>query len=112
MYQQGAHGETSGGKGPLWRVHYVFNHVFEALRYRYLGLLDWSLRHRALVLTAFMSVSLASLGLIFFVGEDFFPDVDGGQMRLHIRCAPGTRIEETELRFADVEQRNPQRDTA
>jgi multidrug efflux pump subunit AcrB len=103
LYQQGAHGETSGGTGPFWRVHYIFNHVFESLRYHYLGLLDWSLRHRAIVLTAFMSVSLASLGLIFFVGEDFFPNVDSGQMRLHVRCAPGTRIEETELRFADVE---------
>lgn len=103
LYQQGAHGETSGGTGLFWRLHYVFNHVFESLRYHYLGLLDWSLRHRAIVLTAFMSFSLASLGLIFFVGEDFFPNVDAGQMRLHIRCAPGTRIEETELRFADVE---------
>src|SRR6204780_2305261 len=70
LYQQGAHGETSGGTGPFWRVHYIFNHVFESLRYHYLGLLDWSLRHRAIVLTAFMGVSLASLGLIFFVGED------------------------------------------
>ena len=104
LYQQGAHGETAGGKGIFWHVHYIFNHAFEWLRFRYLGLLDWSLEHRAAVLSAFMGVSLVSLGLVFFVGEDFFPNVDGGQMRLHIRCPPGTRIEETELRFVDVER--------
>src|SRR5208283_1552889 len=38
------------------------------------------------------------------VGEDFFPNVDSGQMRLHVRCPAGTRIEETEIRFADVER--------
>src|SRR6202162_2707649 len=50
LYQHGAHGETAGGRGVFWRVHYIFNKVFERLRYRYVGLLDWSLRHRAPVL--------------------------------------------------------------
>jgi multidrug efflux pump subunit AcrB len=105
MYQHGEHGEASAsGKGLFWRIHYIFNHAFEWLRSRYVGLLNWALARRAPVLTAFMGISLASLGLVFLVGEDFFPTVDGGQMRLHIRCPPGTRIEETELRFADVEQ--------
>jgi multidrug efflux pump subunit AcrB len=104
LYQQGAHGETAGGKGVFWRVHYVFNRFFEALRFRYMGLLDWSLRHRGRVLTAFMGVSLASLGLMWLVGEDFFPNVDSGQMRLHTRCPVGTRIEETEVMFSQVER--------
>ncbi len=104
LYQQGTHGETAGGRGLFWRVHYLFNKVFEALRYRYLGLLNWSLRHRGRVLTAFMALSVASLGLLWLVGEDFFPDVDSGQMRLHARCAPGTRIEQTEIRFAEIER--------
>jgi multidrug efflux pump subunit AcrB len=81
----------------------VFNALFERLRFRYVGLLDWSLRHRGSVLIAFMGVSIASLGLIWLVGEDFFPNVDSGQMRLHARCPAGTRIEETELRFAAIE---------
>jgi multidrug efflux pump subunit AcrB len=38
------------------------------------------------------------------VGRDFFPNVDAGTLRLHARMAPGTRIEQTEVRFADVEQ--------
>jgi multidrug efflux pump subunit AcrB len=42
--------------------------------------------------------------LAFLVGRDFFPDVDAGQLRLHARSAPGTRIEETEVRFSQVEQ--------
>src|SRR6202166_1201886 len=79
LYQQGAHGETAGGRGLFWRLHYIFNRVFEGLRFRYVGLLDWSLRHRGRVLTAFMGVSIASLGLVWLVGEDFFPTVDSGQ---------------------------------
>jgi len=43
------------------------------------------------------------MALLPFLGEDFFPDVDAGQFRLHVRCAPGTRIEETEQVFAAVE---------
>src|SRR5579859_6385191 len=104
LYQHGAHGETAGGRGIFWRVHYIFNALFESLRYRYVGLLDWSLRHRGRVLAAFMCVSIASLGLVWLVGEDFFPNVDSGQMRLHARCPAGTRIEETELRFAAIER--------
>src|SRR5207245_6219395 len=46
----------------------------------------------------------ASLGLGWLVGEDFFPAVDSGQMRLHARGPAGTRIEETEVRFSDIER--------
>jgi CzcA family heavy metal efflux pump len=104
LYQQGQHGESSGGRGIIWSAHYLFNHVFEALRYRYVGLLNWSLRHRGRVLTGFMALSLASLGLVFLVGEDFFPNVDSGQMRLHVRAPAGTRIEQTEVRFAAIDR--------
>jgi len=104
LYQRGEHGETAGGRGLIWRAHYIFNALFEKLRYRYLGLLHWSLAHRAPVLTAFMVLSVASLGLVWLVGEDFFPDVDSGQMRLHVRAPAGTRIEQTELRFSAVER--------
>ncbi|MBV8817844.1 MAG: efflux RND transporter permease subunit [Acidobacteriaceae bacterium] len=92
------------GQGPLWRAHHLFNILFEKLRYRYMGLLEWSLHHRGRVLTAFMGISLLSMGLLWFVGEDFFPNVDSGQMRLHARGPAGTRIEETEVRFAALER--------
>jgi multidrug efflux pump subunit AcrB len=104
LYQHGEHGEAAGATGPFWRMHYVFHHLFELLRYRYIGLLDWSLRHRAFTLTAFMTFSIASLGLTHFIGEDFFPTVDSGQMRLHARGPAGTRIEQTELRFAAIDR--------
>ncbi len=104
LYQRGTHGETARGKGPIWRAHYLFNALFEKLRFRYVGLLHWCLLHRAPVLAAFMLVSIASLGLVRLVGEDFFPDVDSGQMRLHVRAPAGTRIEQTELRFAAIDR--------
>ncbi len=104
LYQQGVDGGTAGGKGLIWRAHYWFDGVFDRLRFRYMGLLDWSLRHRGRVLTAFMGISVASLGLAWLVGEDFFPNVDSGQMRLHARCPAGTRIEQTEVRFSEIER--------
>jgi multidrug efflux pump subunit AcrB len=100
VYQTGGH----GGTGLLWSLHRGVNGGFERLRYRYMGLLNLSLANRAPVLIGFTVVSLGSLLLAPMVGRDFFPDVDAGTMRLHARTPPGTRIEETELRFADVEQ--------
>jgi multidrug efflux pump subunit AcrB len=100
FYQRG-HGARRGGL--LGTAHHLFNTGFEKLRFRYMGLLDWSLRHRGRVLTAFMGFSIASLSLAFLIGEDFFPKVDAGQMRLHARGPAGLRIEETEVRFAELE---------
>src|SRR5262249_28245533 len=93
-----------GGKGILWTVHRGANSLFERLRYRYVGLLEFSLHHRAPVLLAFLAVSFGSFWLARMVGRDFFPSVDAGQLRLHARSAPGTGLEQTEVRFADVEQ--------
>jgi multidrug efflux pump subunit AcrB len=100
VYHAGGH----GGRGLLWTVHRGVNRLFEQLRYRYMGMLNLALARRAPVLAGFMVVSLASLLLVFLVGRDLFPDVDAGTLRLHARTPPGTRIEETEVRFADVEQ--------
>jgi multidrug efflux pump subunit AcrB len=92
------------GSGILWSFHRRMNDLFERLRYRYMGLLDWSLDHRMPMLLGFVLVALGSLWLVRMVGRDFFPDVDAGTLRLHARLPPGTRIEQTELRFADIEQ--------
>jgi len=97
-------GKAARRKGLFERGHHLFNTGFEALRFRYVGLLDWSLRHRGRVLVAFGTFFLASLGLARLVGEDFFPAVDSGQMRLHARGPAGMRIEETETRFAQIER--------
>jgi multidrug efflux pump subunit AcrB len=87
----------------IWRVHHLFNDQFEKLRRVYGGLLAWALDHRLVVVLAFVILVVGSCCLAPFVGEDFFPTVDAGQMRLHVRCPPGTRIEETERRFVQVE---------
>src|SRR6202166_98507 len=106
MYRRGEHGEGEGdGKqhSIIWRVHFAFNRRFERFRAAYTGLLDWALEHRAGVMTGFMAFALGSLGLIFLMGSDFFPTVDSGQIRMHARAAAGTRIEKTEMIFADIE---------
>ncbi len=105
MYRHEAAGEVAGEGGIFWSIHHLFNIAeFESLRRRYVGLLDWSLGHRAGVLTAFMAFSVASLGLVFLVGEDFFPSVDSGQIKLHAQAPAGTRIEETERRFSVIDR--------
>ena len=103
LYLMGEHGETAGGTGIIWRVHYLFNDQFERLRAFYTSLLEWAMKHRGPVLAGFGIFIAASLCLATFVGEDFFPTVDSGQMRLHARAPAGTRIEETEVIFANVE---------
>jgi multidrug efflux pump subunit AcrB len=106
MYRSGEHGEGGAAEGHsiIWRVHFAFNRQFERLRASYTGLLDWALDHRGIVLTGFMAFALGSLGLAFLVGRDFFPTVDSGQIRLHARAPAGTRIEKTEMVFADIEK--------
>lgn len=76
---------------------------FEKLHARYLGALGWALAHRASVFLLF-GILIGSAFLAFpWVGRDFFPTVDAGQFRLHVRAATGTRIEKTETIFSDVE---------
>ena len=104
LYAQGSHGETAGGTGPIWKTHYVFNRRFERMRNSYASLLDWCLHHRTPVLAGFGVFIAASLCLMPFIGRDFFPTVDSGQMRLHARAPSGTRIEQTEVLFANLER--------
>jgi multidrug efflux pump subunit AcrB len=104
LYAQGKHGETAGGKGFIWKVHYLFNRRFELMRESYRSILEWCLHHRAPVLLAFGLFVVASLGLVGFIGRDFFPTVDSGQMRLHARAPSGTRLEQTEVIFGDIER--------
>ncbi len=101
LYAMGEHEE--GGTGFIWRVHYLFNRRFEMLRASYTGLLHWCLDHRAPVLTGFALFVAGSLCLAPLVGRDFFPTVDSGSMRLHARAPAGTRLESTEMIFANIE---------
>lgn len=105
MYRTGEHGEEGSAEGHpvIWRIHFAFNRKFVRFRAAYAGLLDWALDHRGLVLAGFSLFAFGSLGLVYLVGSDFFPTVDSGQIRLHARAPAGTRIESTEMIFANIE---------
>ena len=85
------------------RIHHRFESAFERLRERYVAALAWALRHRARVFAVLGLVGLSAAALLPFVGRDFFPVVDAGQLRLHVSAPPGTRLEETEVLFGQVE---------
>src|SRR3984893_2577848 len=80
-----------------------FEGGFRKLTGAYEAALDWALEHKAVVIVVFLAFALASLCLYPSVGRDFFPTVDAGQLRFHVRTPPGTRIEETEIYFERVE---------
>ncbi|HEY7423530.1 MAG TPA: efflux RND transporter permease subunit, partial [Gemmataceae bacterium] len=102
LYAEGEHGAASGG-GPIWRFHQAFNRLFERLRSVYQGLLGWALDHRFVTVVVLLGFAFGSLALAPRIGQDFFPSVDAGQFRLHVRAPSGTRIEETEQTFQQVE---------
>src|SRR6201997_3477755 len=86
------------------RIHEGFNRGFEKLRNFYAARLEWALNHARLVIGAMVTVVVLSLVLVTpFLGEDFFPKVDAGQFRLHVSAPVGTRIEETQQVFYQVE---------
>lgn len=103
QYQHGEHGSGARAKGFFGRTHFLFNRRFERLRANYTGLLDWSLDHKVVVIGLFAIFTIGSMLLVPLVGRDFFPYVDSGQMRLHARIPAGSRIEQTERVFAEIE---------
>jgi multidrug efflux pump subunit AcrB len=100
-----AHGEEGGGRNWFGRLHQRFEQAFENMRSGYATLLHTLLRRRIIVPIAAAAV-LALGGVMFvFVGRDFFPLIDGGQIQLHVRAPAGTRIEKTEQIFQAVEDK-------
>ena len=101
---QGPEGEANvTDAGLVWRIHHGFHKGFERMREVYCDILGSALAHPKLVLACFVAVSGACMAIYPLIGTDFFPRVDAGQIRLHVRCPGGTRIEETEQKFAQVE---------
>lgn len=104
----GGQGESNSGShkkvtpGLIWRVHHAFNHQFDKLRDFYGICLATALEHRLAVTLAFATLVTCTSGLLPLLGRDFFPSVDAGQMRLHVRTPAGTRIEETERWFGRI----------
>ncbi|HEV2229458.1 MAG TPA: efflux RND transporter permease subunit [Steroidobacteraceae bacterium] len=87
----------------LQRVHVGFERGFVRFRDSYRNAVAWALSQPKLIVLVFAGIMLVSLPLFPFLGRDFFPDVDAGQMRLHVRAPPGTRIETTQRYFSQVE---------
>ncbi|MCW8129157.1 MAG: efflux RND transporter permease subunit [Planctomycetota bacterium] len=96
-------GRAPEAKGVFARISRAFEAGFEGLRGAYVSVLGWNLRHRAAVFAGFAAVLAAAALLLPRVGQDFFPSVDAGQFRLHVRAPAGTRLEETERYFSEVE---------
>jgi len=101
LYQGGSESPTS--RSFIWRFHLRFEHYFEKFQKRYRSLLEWALAHRTGVVVGFAIISLASLPLVFVLGENFFPYVDSGQMEFHVRPPTGTRIEVANEIFARID---------
>ncbi|MEH2387185.1 MAG: efflux RND transporter permease subunit [Nostoc sp.] len=87
----------------IWRLHEKFNRQFEKFRSWYYDVLNSALNHRRIVFVLFGAFIVSAGVLLPFVGQDFFPEVDGGQFSLHVRALPGTRLEETEKIVSQVE---------
>jgi multidrug efflux pump subunit AcrB len=93
---------------PAWvrvfgAIHNWFEHGFNRLREGYRNYVSFCVGRPAVTSLGFLLLMACSLLLFPQLGEDFFPQVDAGQMRLHVRAPPGTRLEETQRYFAEVE---------
>jgi len=99
------HHRAAANHGPNWfnRFQGKFARGFEALRARYVNVLRWALVNRPTVFIVFALIVGSSFLALPWVGRDFFPTVDAGQLRLHVRATTGTRIETTEQIFSAVE---------
>ena len=95
---------THRSRNPLKRFQASFERVFTLIRGRYRSLLAVALEYPKTVIIGFVAIVTLSFGLWPFLGENFFPEVDSGQILMHVRAQPGTRIEETARLFDLVEQ--------
>jgi multidrug efflux pump subunit AcrB len=87
---------SAPSRNPLVRVQKRFEEAFEGFRQKYHGLLELCLHHRRTFLIAFFVFCLGSLAILIpWLGQDFFPSVDSGTFKLHLRAPTGMRIEET-----------------
>jgi multidrug efflux pump subunit AcrB len=99
------HGATNGSGGRFARFHQAFERGFDRFRWGYVRALTMLLKRRFIV-PAVAALMLALGGvMVTFVGRDFFPEIDSGQIKLHVRAPAATRIEQTERIFQEIEDR-------
>ncbi len=85
-------------------IHQAFERYFEKLRNHYIQFLKLCLHHKKNVLVTSAFIVVATLVVLPFIGRDFFPVVDAGQIRIHVNAPAGLRLEETERVYANVEK--------
>ncbi len=100
----GLNGSLPRSRNPLVQFQRRFEAGFERFRLAYCQLLSMALRRRAIFLPCFLAAVLASFALAPFLGRDFFPSVDAGQILMHVRVPVGTRVEETAQQFSEIEK--------
>jgi multidrug efflux pump subunit AcrB len=99
------HAETGGSAGWFAHLHRGFERGFERLREGYVDVLKLLLARQFIVpMAAVLIVALGAV-MLTLTGRDFFPAIDGGQIKLHVRAPAGTRIEATEAVFQAVEDK-------
>jgi len=94
--------EKPASRNPLVNFQRGFEARFERVRLGYRGLLEKAIAHRRTFILGFMTFVLLSSALIPFLGRNFFPTVDSGQILMHVRVPVGTRVEETAVQFAQI----------
>jgi multidrug efflux pump subunit AcrB len=104
LYQDPEAAKQEEEESWLWRWHSKFDRWFERRRENYKHGLEWTLENRGLTIAVFGLFIVLSLPLIFMIGNDFFPYVDSGQMRLHVYPPQGMRPEDSEQYFAAIEK--------
>lgn len=87
--------QTKSSRNPMVRIQASFENGFEQLREQYHRLLAAAMGHRLVFVVCFLGFCVLSFALLPIIGQDFFPSVDSGQFKLHMRAPTGTRIEET-----------------
>ena len=97
-------GKEPPPRNPLMRFQRGFEERFTRMRAGYHDLLGLAIEHRRVFVAGFLGFVVLSFLLTPFLGRNFFPQVDGGQILLHVRAPVGTRIEETAAHFNDVEK--------
>ena len=96
--------QTEKSRNPLVRMQAKFEHGFESFRDGYHAVLQACVKHRKVFTVCFFAICVLSFVLLPFVGQDFFPRVDSGEFKFHVRAPIGTRIEETANLCDRIEQ--------
>src|SRR5712672_2262078 len=100
----GRGGPLPPSRNPLVRFQRGFEARFQRVRLGYRELLSMALRRRTVFVTGFLAFVFGSFALTPFLGRDFFPSVDAGQILMHARTQVGTRVEESANQFAEIQK--------